>query len=631
LTKTCWTAVLVLAALIAPACLTAAQLDPVHWSLTVEPLAAPPGSRVLAWLSAKIDPGWHLYSLSTPNGPIPTTVQVLDGSFVASFRVYQPRFNVRYDPNFELNTETFQDEVQFPVIVDLRSNAAAGEIELPIAVRYQACDDRQCLIPARRTLMARFTIEPRAAAARLDAPAGYSLFIPAAAVPAVSSGQQIEQAGEPSTAPPSTGEMRDLVTYALIAFGLGLAAIFTPCVFPMIPITVSFFLREDAGKPGRSVLRSFCFALGIVLWFSALGLLATALLGPFGASQLASSMWVNACLALLFLVFGLSLLGVFQISLPSGLVTRADRLSRRGGFLGSLLMALAFSLAAFSCVGPFVGSLLASSVTGGGMRPLIGMAAFACGLAVPFFGLSLFPGWLGKLPKSGDWMSRVKVILGFVILAAMLKYASNVDAILQWNILTRGRFIAVWMVFFGLAGLYLLGVVKLEGAAGKAGSGRIVLGLVFLAFALVLARGIGGGGLGELDAYIPLAAGRTAGWMRDDYQAALERGRAEGKHILLNFTGYTCTNCHWMKSNMFTRPEIAAALKEFILLDLYTDGTGPAAEANQKLLEGSYSTAAIPYYAIVDAEGKTVATFAGLTRKPEEFLAFLRSGRKPTE
>jgi thiol:disulfide interchange protein DsbD len=596
----------------------AQRLDPVHWSLSVDPPTARPGGKALARLTARIDPGWHLYSLSTPQGPLPTTISVLANPAVAGFAIYQPRPNVTFDPNFQLNTESFEEQVTFLIRVELKKDAAAGPVDLAAQVRYQACDARQCLLPVRKTAGARLAVDPAAAAVESAIPAGYSL--PQPGKPGPAAPPPLENAG---------GEVQGLGTFLLIAFGFGLAAIFTPCVFPMIPITVSFFLKKQTGSRGQGVLQATVFSLGIILLFSALGLAATAILGPFGTVQLGSNPWVNGFIALVFLAFALSLLGAFEITLPSGLLTRMNRASQRGGLLGSLLMGLTFSLAAFACVGPFVGTLLAGSVSGGGVRPLAGMAAFATGLALPFFLLALFPSYLGRLPKSGEWMVRIKIVLGFVILAAMLKYVSNVDAVLQTNLLTRGRFLAIWVVLFALPGLYLLGFLRMEGVrrGAKAGIARLLIGVAFIAFAIGLVPGMFGGQLGELDAYIPLAPGRTAAWMKNGYEQALARGRAENKLILLNFTGYACTNCHWMKSNMFPRPEIAAALGKFVLVELYTDGTDAASESNGRILTGKFNTVAIPFYAIVDPDGKPVATFAGLTRNPAEFLAFLQAGK----
>jgi thiol:disulfide interchange protein DsbD len=380
------------------------------------------------------------------------------------------------------------------------------------------------------------------------------------------------------------------------------------------------------------------FCLGIVVLFSGLGLMTTAILGPFGVVQLGSNPWVNGFIAVVFLAFGLSLLGAFEITIPSSVLTKLDRGTQKGGIAGTLLMGLTFALSSFACVGPFMGTLLAASVGSGGARPLLGMLAFASGLALPFFLLALFPSYLKRLPKSGAWMARVKVVMGFIVLAAMLKFLASVDQVLQWNVITRERFLAAWIVLFAMAGLYLLGFLRLEGISKDEpmGLGRLLTGMVFLIFALSLVPGMSGAKLGELDAYIPVASGGAVGggaggesalvWMKNQYREALDRARSEGKLVFVNFTGYACTNCHWMKANMFTRPEIAGALKNFVLVELYTDGTDQASLANQELEQSKFQTIAIPYYAILDADGNPVATSAGITRDAGAYLAFLQKG-----
>jgi thiol:disulfide interchange protein DsbD len=309
-------------------------------------------------------------------------------------------------------------------------------------------------------------------------------------------------------------------------------------------------------------------------------------------------------------------------------------------------MGLTFSLASFACVGPFVGTLLAASVQGGGTRPFVGMFSFATGLALPFFLLAMFPSYLQKMPKSGGWLARVKVVMGFVILAAMLKYVSSVDQVLQWNFLTRERFLALWIVLFAMAGLYLLGYVRLEGVSKDEPLGiwRLIIGIAFVAFAVSLIPGMFGAKLGELDAYAPLPFGSSGfggvgggepslAWAKNDFPQALARARRDGKLVFVNFTGYACTNCHWMKANMFTRPEIRSAMQGFVLVELYTDGTDEASRLNEEFEEKTFGTVAIPYYAIFDPDGKVVATFPSLTRNPQEFLAFLntRPGAKTAQ
>jgi thiol:disulfide interchange protein DsbD len=264
------------------------------------------------------------------------------------------------------------------------------------------------------------------------------------------------------------------------------------------------------------------------------------------------------------------------------------------------------------------------------------MMSFATGLAAPFFLLALFPSYLAKLPRSGGWMIRVKVVLGFIVLAVMLKYVSNIDQVLQTHLLSRERFLAAWIVFFSLPGLYLLGMLRMEGIKKdeQLGVGRALIASVFLIFAISLVPGLFGGRLGDLDAFIPEASGSTlqsagamvpAAYLKNDLDGALASARRDNKLVLVNFTGYACTNCHWMKANMFTRPEIQAAMKNMVLVDLYTDGTDAESDKNQKFEDQKFNTASIPFYALMDADGKVIATFPQLTRNPREFLAFLES------
>jgi thiol:disulfide interchange protein DsbD len=606
------------------------RLNPIQWSFALEPDKAPPGGRVLGRVTAGIDPGWHLYSLSSPK-PIIARLRLEDHPAVESYKVYQPRAEEILDPFFKSKVGIFSNEVTFLLEVQVSKNAPAGPAELSVESRFQSCDDKQCLPPRRTNLTASLAIDPGAAAAAPVIPAGYTAFDPGAPAAAASGAPPAD--APPAEAPASQG----MAMFLLVAFGFGLAAIFTPCVFPMIPITVSYFLNKPAGARGRSVLEALIFCLGIIVLFSSLGLLATALLGPFGIVQLGSNVWVNAFIAAVFLVFGLSLLGAFEITIPSSVLTRLDRASQGGGVAGTLLMGLTFSLTAFACVGPFVGTLLAASVQGGGPRPLLGMVSFASGLALPFFFLALFPSYLKRLPKSGGWLDRVKVVMGFLILAAMFKYLSSIDQVMQWNVLTRERFLAAWIVLFSLAGLYLLGFLRLQGVKPeeRVGLARLLTGAALLIFSISLLPGMFGARLGELDAYVPAASGGAAGeaasgglpWLKNDYAGALAKARAENKLVFVAFTGYACTNCHWMKANMFTRPEIAGAMREFVLLELYTDGTDSVSEENQKLQENRFRTIAIPYYAILDGKERVVATFPGLTRDAPQFAAFLASGR----
>ncbi len=599
------------------ACGLSAQDQHVTWKLSVEPPAAPPGGKVLVRIAGHIDQDWHLYSMSTP-AAIPTRFQLAPNPAVAKYRALQPQPTRAFDANFNSDTETFEGDVAFLLELELKKDAPAGAAELSFSARYQTCNPKMC-VPSKWTGAATLTVDPAAAPATVVIPAGYAE--PRAPAPAQSS----------TPAAPAEG----LLAFLAVAFGFGLASIFTPCVFPMIPITMSYFLNRQSGGRRESIVQALVFCLGIIVLFSGLGLATTAILGPFGIVTLGSNPWVNAFISALFIAFGLSLLGAFEITIPSVILTRLNQSAGQGGFLGSLLMGLTFSLASFACVGPFVGTLLAASVSGGKTRPFVGMVAFATGLALPFFLLAVFPSYLKRMPRSGGWMARVKVVMGFIILAASLKYLSSLDQVLQLGFLTRERFLAAWIVLFAMAGLYLLGFLRLEGIKPDeyVGLGRLLPGIAFVIFAISLLPGMFGGKLGDLDAYVPLSnqsagMGASGGesalvWMKNQYREALDRARREGKLVLVNFTGYACTNCHWMKANMFTRPEIAAAMKNFVLVELYTDGTDAVSEANQKVQLAKFNTVAIPYYAIVDPDEKVLATFPGSTGDSAEYLAFL--------
>jgi thiol:disulfide interchange protein DsbD len=620
---------LLAAAFLAAVSLSAAVEDPVQWTLTLDSPSAPPGSHVLARLSAKVDPGWHVYSLTTPPGPIPTSAKILDNPAVAGFKVYQPKPVRGPDPSFGV-TETFADQVVLLLDVELKKDAPPGDAELAAQVRYQCCNDSKCLPPKRKQAAATIHIDASAQAAAISIPSGYTE-VPLKSAAAGTSAPATSPVAAPAPLP------SDFLLFLATAFGAGLAAIFTPCVFPMIPFTVSYFLNRHTGNRRDGIMQAVVFCAGVIVFFTGLGFLVKSIAGPIGVVKLGNSPWVNSVIGLVFVVFGLSLLGAYELTLPSGLLTRLNQASEGGGYFGTLIMGLTFTLTSFACIGPIVGPLLVASVQSSGLQPVLGMASFATGLAAPFFLLALFPSFLQKLPKSGGWLMRVKVVLGFVVLAISLKYLSTADQIWQTGLISRELFIAAWVVLFALPGLYLLGYVRLEGIQtdDHLSVGRMLIGTVFLIFSISLLPGLFGATLGNLEAVIPVQAKNVAlgprgadapVWLKDQYREALAKARQENKLVFVNFTGNACTNCHWMKANMFPRPEIAPLLKDFVLVDLYTDGADAASEANAKMEEQRFNTVSIPFYAILDPDEKVIATFPEATRDARKFAAFLKSG-----
>jgi len=590
----------------------------VQWKMTLDSPTAASGATVLAHLEATVDDGWHMYSLSTPPGPIPTTIATVDGAAIANVTFFEPPPIRKFDPNFQADTETYEGKQVFLARIELKKDVAPGDVTIAFKPRYQTCSGTQCIPPRTRDISAVLSVAAGAPVAAIAIPTGYIEAKPAAP-------------SAPGSASTAAATDSGIFAFLALAFGFGLAAIFTPCVFPMIPITMSYFTGDRGG-----FAQALTFCLGIIFLFTGIGLVTTLVLGPAGVVQLGSNPWVNGFIALIFFVFGLSLLGAFEITIPSGLLTKLNNASNAGGYAGALLMGLTFSLASFACVGPFMGTLLAASVTGGTLRPIIGMATFATGLALPFFLLALFPAWLAKLPRNGEWLSRVKVVMGFLVLAAMMKYLYSLDAVLQTGFLTRERFLAAWVVLFAMAGFYLLGFVRLPGISQDAelGVSRLLIGMFLVIGALTLIPGMLGGRLGEIEAYIPPPAAESGGsttsigqlaWVENDLTGAFAQAKSGNKYVLVNFTGYACTNCHWMKANMFTKPEIAGVMKDMVLVDLYTDGTDAASVANQKLEEDKFKTVAIPFYVLYDANQNVLATFPGLTRSSSEYLAFLNT------
>lgn len=623
--------ILWLAAAAMVACLPAcAKDDPVQWKLAPQNTRLAPGDKAYFTLTATIEPGWHLYSPTTPaGGPIITKITFPQNAVFGAAKIYRPAPVRKPDPNFQIETETYTGAASFLIEAET-AKTASGKTPVDVAVRYQACSDVKCLNPVKKSAAAEIEFAAGAVSQAMAIPPDYAL-VPAAAVEAAPVASAV-----PATAPAAKRADGDLLPFLLTAFGFGLAAIFTPCVFPMIPITVSFFVGQGSEKK-NSWMQALVFCLGIIVLFTAMGFLVTAIAGPFGVVQLGSSPWVNGFIAAVFFIFGLSLLGAFELTLPSGLLTKLNSASQGGGYVATLLMGLTFSLTSFACIGPIVGPLLIASVQSKGAQPVLGMLAFSTGLAAPFFLLALFPAYLQKLPRSGGWMARVKVVLGFVVLALMLKYLVNVDQALQTHWITREVFLAGWIVLFALPGLYLLGLIAMEGIKRdeKLGVSRALIAALFLIFSISLIPGLFGQKLNaEMEAISPEpssaanpAAGAAAGnaALKNDLPGALREAQQQNKYVLVNFTGYACTNCHWMKRNMFTRPEIAAVVNNLVVVDLYTDGTDSESERNQKYEDEKFSTASIPFYALLKPDGTVVATFPQLTKDPQEFLRFLET------
>ena len=611
---------------------SAAQIyDPVQWQLEFAEDEYRPGATALARLTAEVEEGWHFYSTTTPEG-IPLAVGVAESDAVAGWRAHQPEPEIVFDPNFQAEVEWYTREAIILIEIDLTEDIS-GEQSIEALVRYGACDDWQCLAPKRKSASAMIRVNPAATSTAVLLPSGYQ---PVQLNP-VGRPRPVDAASPASASAPSDefkAADQGLLGFSLLALGFGFIAILTPCVFPMIPIYMGSFM-SDASRPWGAVLRQAgTFCLGVIVLFTALGGVLSATLGPFGLSQIGSNAWANLLIAAVMFFFAFSMLGAFEITVPSGWTTVASEHSSGTGVVATLMLSLVFTLASFACTGPFIGSLLAGSVAeGSSIYPVLGMTLFATGLSAPFFVLALFPALMNKLPRSGGWLAISKRTAGIVIIAVGLKYLGNVDQVLGWEILSRERFLAIWIVLFFASALYLWGLLRVgdDPQSESIGLVRFGFGGAFLALALSLLPGMLGGSLGELEAHIPEAGGSSLGggsdrsitWIKDDYEGAAATARTAGQPLLISFTGYACSNCKWMKANMFTRPEVDELVRNFVLVELYTDGLDEASERHQAYQVERFRSASIPFYALIRPDGSVAATFSGQTRDVQEFREFL--------
>jgi thiol:disulfide interchange protein len=425
-----------------------------------------------------------------------------------------------------------------------------------------------------------------------------------------------------------------------LAATTGLLSLLTPCVFPMVPVTIAYF-SPPQGDTSPTLRRPLLFGLGIIATFTVLGLALAAVFGAAGLNRFASDPWVNLTLAALFLLFAANLFGWLETPVPWRMVNAADRAAREvtpGSSLGALLMGATFTLTSVTCTAPFVGTLLVLASQGSWAMPVIGMLVYSSAFALPFVLLALLPRTVAKLPRAGKWMQTLRAMIGILEVGAAIKFVSNADLVMGWGVFTRNVVLLLWAGLALAAAAYLARNAR-EGARRHRGIVGVSFSVgVALLVAGWLVSGMNGRSLQQIEAFLPPAvptaaagssANRAATWMLNDYPGALNAARSTGRPVFVDFTGYTCTNCRWMEANIFSRPDVSAELGNFVLSRLYTDGDGEMYEKQQAFQEATFGTVALPLYAVIGADGKVRATFSGLTRNPAEFIAFLQRARVP--
>lgn len=599
---------------------TAADL--VKFSTRVEPADPRAGETVKVIITATIKDGYNIYGFpwypEDKIGPKPTEIKLKDaGGLIPVGAMQQSPFKRKKDPAFDnLEVHYFDKKAEFTQYLRVPEDKTPAPVKVVLNVDYQVCDDESCLFGT------------------IDVAAEFEITTGAA---------RKEFVGLMPSASNNDDDKKGLLPFLILAIGAGLISLLTPCVFPMIPITVSFFTKQAESKTTHPVKLALAYCLGIIVMFTVFGLLVSVALGPNGPNLIASNPFVNLLVTIIFIVFALSLFGLFEIQAPSFITNALNRKSgATSGYVGAVLMGFTFTLAAFTCTVPFAGAVLVGAARGEWFWPTIGMLAYSTTFAFPFFLLALFPRWLASLPKSGGWLNSVKVTMAFLELAAALKFLSTADFMWGWNIFTYDACLALWAVIAAFTGLYLLGVFRFshDSKVEYLGVARVMLSMFFVAFSLYFASGLFGKDMHPwvkalLPPQVEIAAdkGKAGGgdklaW-HEDLQSALAEARQENKLIFVDFTGYACSNCRLMETGVFVRPEVKSMLAQFVRVKLYIDG-GPHRQFNADYLVKKTGAAAIPYYVVMDTNENVLSSDGGLMNA-EKFLSLLEKGLREGE
>jgi thiol:disulfide interchange protein DsbD len=639
-------------------------LDPVKWKSKTEKISETEFNLIL---EGKIDAGWHLYSQFTPDGgPIPLGIQYEEstGNYQLVGKTKESKTKKEFNTVFEVDEIFFENKVVLTQKIKIINSKI---MSIKVVIDYQTCKE-VCI-----NLNKKFVFEIPKISESSIAPEVKDTTIVDTNSNAASVKTEVKTQ-LPTPKEPKKEDEKGLVSIFLIAFFSGFAALFTPCVFPMIPMTVSFFTKQSKNK-AQGIRNAIIYGISIILIYVVLGLLVTWIFGADALNALSTNVWFNIIFFGLLVFFAASFLGAFEIMLPNSWANKVDQQADRGGIIGILFMALALAIVSFSCTGPIVGTLLVDAASKGGIAPVIGMFGFSLALALPFMLFAMFPGWLNSLPKSGGWLNTVKVVLGFLELALAFKFLSNADLVLQLHLLEREVFIAIWIAIFGTLALYLFGKITLphDSPLTHISVGRLSLGLLVLSFTVYLIPGLWGAPLKLINAFPPpmeysespfgigqnsssevktdLPEGAKYGphgiVVFDDYDKGMAYAKSVNKPIMLDFTGYACVNCRKMENTVWGEAPILPILKnEVVLISLYVDdkrelpkdqqvksSTGETLETIgdkwTDLIISKYKTNTQPLYVITDLEGNNLnSTTPTISYTPDvaAYGAWLKEG-----
>lgn len=587
---------------------------------------------------------WYTYSMKEvigPDGlgPMASMISIEPSDMIElKGNAKEPKPKKKFDKAFGIDILYHKGTAVFTLPVVAKKDLTFPNKKITIKANMQLCDSERCLPPEDYTA----TISGNAYSAE-ETPDTTAVETTNADVQTTETAGSETSISNQTPAPAKEVEKSDLEKkkeegiFSFIWFSMtaGALALLTPCVFPMVPITVSFFTKRAEKSKGKGLRDALVYAFGIIFTFTALGFIFALAFGASGIQDFVANPWVNFVIAAIFVMFAFNLFGAFELQIPSSITNKLNAKSMEGdGLLSVVLMGLTFSLASFSCTGPLVAAALVSAASGDWFYPIISMLAFSSVLAAPFFLLALFPTALTSLPRAGGWMNNIKVVLGFVVIAATLKFLNN--ALYDWGVaLSRDVFLAIWIAASTLATLYILGVFRMphDSKVESTGSMRIVFALAFATITVYLFTGFSGKSMGALEAFLPapeetqvVAVAGAQPIVADKWFENIEEAKAvaakENKAIFLDFTGKHCTNCRMMERTVFVDPAIKNRFASMVKVKLITDLRGEPYVSNKKYQQDNFQTVALPFYVVLKPNGEVVASTA-YTPDVNEFGAFL--------
>ena len=633
--------------------------DPVKWKTSIEKIS---DTEYQLKFDATIEGEWHMYSQFTPEGgplPLEFIYNNAQGNYEPQGKAKESEYTKKFNDIFGVDEYYFAKEAHFTHNIKI-TNPEVKNIQIELS--YQACIE-MCIQQNKFFVFDLATVTSKEVQNFEDL-----------AATSTTSNDTLSKT-KPVTENPSTdkSEKKGLTTIFILSFLGGFAALFTPCVFPMIPMTVSFFTKQSKSR-AKGIKNALIYGFSIIFIYVVLGFAVAKIFGADALNELSTSVSFNIIFFVLLVVFAASFLGAFEIMLPNSWANKVDRQADRGGMIGIFFMALALAIVSFSCTGPIVGGLLVEAASMGGIAPLVGMFGFSLALALPFMLFAMFPGWLNSMPRSGGWMNTVKVSLGFLELAFAFKFLSNADLVLQKHWIEREVFLAIWIAIFAAWAIYLFGKIQLphDSKIEKISVGRLLMALLVSTFTIYLVPGLWGAPLKLISGFpppmtyseSPYGVGNSKGGTSSlseipdgakegpqgiitftDYDKGMAYAKEINKPVLLDFTGHACVNCRKMEENVWSETNVLNILNnDVVLISLYVDEKKELPEAEQYVSKTTgkkiktvgnkwsdfqiekYQANAQPYYIVLDNEGNSLNTPVGYTPEVSEYENWLKEG-----